>query len=128
MRYERHNYLQGCKPEIEIQEAESTIKSLAGCIYAKAAIEVLEEIFGPQCRVMATRQLAEIPLGFYSAIIMRRLFGMEVSSPPRGRHRGNSSSIWDHLHIQCLAHARGEPTPVLKECPEFLQFHISWVL
>ena len=75
----RKAYLQGCKPEIEIQEAESTIKSLAGCIYAKAAIEVLEEIFGPQCRVMATRQLAEIPLGFYSAIIMRRLFGMEVS-------------------------------------------------
>ena len=65
MRYERHIYrvARCCKPEIEIQEAESTIKSLAGCIYAKAAIEVLEEIFGPQCRVMATRQLAEIPLG-----------------------------------------------------------------
>ena len=72
-------HVEGLKPDVEVQEVESTIKSLAGCMYAKAAIEALENIYGPQCRVMATRQLAEIPLGFYSAIIMGRLFGLDVA-------------------------------------------------
>ena len=73
-------HVQGLKPDVEVQEVESTIKSLAGCMYAKAAKEALENIYGPECRVMATRQLADIPLGFYSAIIMGRLFGLDVLS------------------------------------------------
>eukprot|EP00439_Symbiodinium_sp_Y106_P027956 s5238_g3.t1 len=74
----------GCKHQVKTQSrtqamVKSTIKSLAGCMHAKAAIEALENLDGPQCRVMATWQLAEIPLGFYSAIIMWRLFGQDVA-------------------------------------------------
>ena len=57
----RKAHVQGLKPDSEVQEVESTMTSLAGCMCAKAAIEALENIYGPQCRVMATRQLAEIP-------------------------------------------------------------------
>ena len=73
-----------CRHQVKTQSrtqamVKSTIKSLAGCMHAKAAIEALENLDGPQCRVMATWQLAEIPLGFYSAIIMWRLFGQDVA-------------------------------------------------